>query len=179
MGHVAGRGCFVVVRGCLLRTVEGCCEWHASGTVGDGDLGRGWRYWAGHDRGSPPFVSEPLPAVWPQFIRAHYERGCAGAKIMRSCARVGILCSRLLWRGPCSPPAACRSCGTRPGLRRRLRRTLIRMRSQVQVLAAPPAIPAAHGHPGRSSALALAAVLPGSCHRTPSERPDHMELGDR
>src|SRR5215211_4327817 len=42
--------------------------------------------------------------------------------------------------------------------------SLIRMRSQVQVLAGPPSILAAHGHPGRSSALALLAVLPGSCH---------------
>jgi hypothetical protein len=87
MGHGAGRGCFVVVRGCLLRTVEGCCEWHASGTAGDGDPDRGWRYWAGHDRGSPPFVSEPLPAVWPQFIRrslGETGRRCEDHAIVRS-----------------------------------------------------------------------------------------------
>jgi hypothetical protein len=39
-----------------------------------------------------------------------------------------------------------------------------RMRSQVQVLAGPPTNPAGHGHPSGSSALALPAVLPGSCH---------------
>ena len=44
------------------------------------------------------------------------------------------------------------------------RRSLIRMRSQVQVLAGPPTISAAHGHPRRSPALALPAALPGSCH---------------
>jgi hypothetical protein len=44
------------------------------------------------------------------------------------------------------------------------RRSLIRMRSQVQVLAGPPTNPAGHGHPSGSSALALPAVLPGSCH---------------
>src|SRR5215213_3334211 len=37
------------------------------------------------------------------------------------------------------------SCGNRPG-----GRTLIRMRSQVQVLAVPPTVPAAHGHPPTS-----------------------------
>src|SRR5215217_5464021 len=42
--------------------------------------------------------------------------------------------------------------------------SLIRMRSQVQVLAGPPTIPPAHDHAGRSSTLALPARLPGSCH---------------
>src|SRR5215217_6044875 len=44
------------------------------------------------------------------------------------------------------------------------RPSLIRMRSQVQVLAGPPTNPAGHSHAGRSLALALPAVLPGSCH---------------
>src|SRR4029453_13409179 len=41
---------------------------------------------------------------------------------------------------------------------------LIRMRSQVQVLAGPPTIPPAHGHLGPYSPLALPASLTGSCH---------------
>jgi hypothetical protein len=52
-----------------------------------------------------------------------------------------------------------RSCGNRPG-----GRTLRKMRSQVQVLAGPPPIPPAHGHPGRSSTPALPARPTGSCH---------------
>jgi hypothetical protein len=42
-------------------------------------------------------------------------------------------------------------------------RLLIRMRSQVQVLAGPPTIPSAHGHLGQSSTLPLPARPTGSC----------------
>jgi hypothetical protein len=37
MGNGAGRGCFVVVRGCPLGTDEDRCEWHACGTVSEDD----------------------------------------------------------------------------------------------------------------------------------------------
>ena len=36
-------GCFVVVRGCPLRTVEDSCEWHAGGTVGEDEAAPTWR----------------------------------------------------------------------------------------------------------------------------------------
>jgi hypothetical protein len=42
-------------------------------------------------------------------------------------------------------------------------RSLISMRSQVQVLAGPPTIPPAHGHLGQSSTLPLPARPTGSC----------------
>jgi hypothetical protein len=35
----AGRGHRGAVRGCLLGTAHDCCEWHASGTAGEGDRG--------------------------------------------------------------------------------------------------------------------------------------------
>jgi hypothetical protein len=49
----------------------------------------------------------------------------------------------------------------------------IRMSSQVQVLACPPSIPPAHGHPRPIIELPLPAGLTGSCHRraTPSGGP--------
>jgi hypothetical protein len=43
MGNGAGRGCFVVVRGCPLGTGDDRCEWQASGTVGEQDGGTAWR----------------------------------------------------------------------------------------------------------------------------------------
>jgi hypothetical protein len=36
----AGRGRFVIDRGCPLVTGRDCCEWHASGTAGEADLTR-------------------------------------------------------------------------------------------------------------------------------------------
>jgi hypothetical protein len=39
MGNSAGRGRFLVVRGCPLGTVHDRCEWHASGTAVEEDAG--------------------------------------------------------------------------------------------------------------------------------------------
>jgi hypothetical protein len=36
-----GRGCFVVVRGCLVGTVQDCYEWHTGGTAGEDVPGAG------------------------------------------------------------------------------------------------------------------------------------------
>jgi hypothetical protein len=35
MGNGAGRGCFVVVRGCPFETGQDRSEWHASGTAAE------------------------------------------------------------------------------------------------------------------------------------------------
>jgi hypothetical protein len=37
MGNGAGRGRFIIVRGCPLGTVQDHCEWHTSGTAAEDD----------------------------------------------------------------------------------------------------------------------------------------------
>ena len=57
-------------------------------------------------------------------------------------------------------------------------RSLIGMRSQVQVLAGPPAIPPAHGHLGRSSTLPLPARPTGSCQPCATSSGGELRLWD-
>jgi hypothetical protein len=57
-GNGAGRGCFVVVRGCPLRTVQDRCEWHACGTASEDDPRTLWRRWLRPDRRVRPVLSD-------------------------------------------------------------------------------------------------------------------------
>jgi hypothetical protein len=56
VGNGAGRGCFVVVRGYPLGTVQDRCEWHSSGTASEDDPWTPWRRWLGLDRMVRPVV---------------------------------------------------------------------------------------------------------------------------
>jgi hypothetical protein len=58
MRNSAGRGCFVVVRGCPLRTVQDRCEWHACGTANEDDPRTPWRRWLRLDRRVRPVVGD-------------------------------------------------------------------------------------------------------------------------
>jgi hypothetical protein len=57
-GNGAGRGYFVVVRGCPLGTVQDRCEWHASGTASEGDPCTPWRRWLCLDWRVRPVVDD-------------------------------------------------------------------------------------------------------------------------
>jgi hypothetical protein len=57
-GNGAGRGCFVVVRGCPLGTAQDRCEWHACGTVGEDDPRTPWRRWLRLDRRVRPVLGD-------------------------------------------------------------------------------------------------------------------------
>jgi hypothetical protein len=64
-------------------------------------------------------VSEPMPTRGSRSSAADSEGQYARAKIRRACARDHLVWLGPPWPGHCSPPAACRSCATRPGPRLR------------------------------------------------------------
>jgi hypothetical protein len=63
-GNSAGRGCFVVVRGCPLDTAHARCLWHAEGTAGEDEAASG-RAGSGHqlDRWARPVLGD-RPSRW-------------------------------------------------------------------------------------------------------------------
>jgi hypothetical protein len=57
-GNGAGRGRFIVVRGCPLGTAQDRCEWHACGTASEDDPRILWRRWLRLDRRVRPVLGD-------------------------------------------------------------------------------------------------------------------------
>jgi hypothetical protein len=56
VGNDPAHACHSVVRGCPLGSERDRCEWHASGTAGEDDLGAPWRRWLYPDRRVRPVL---------------------------------------------------------------------------------------------------------------------------
>jgi hypothetical protein len=67
-GNGAGRGCFVVVRGCPLGTVQDRCEWHACGTASEDDPRTPWRRWLRLDRRVRAALGDHRLGAWPDGV---------------------------------------------------------------------------------------------------------------